>query len=159
MSNKEVKHMKMLELGDKAILSVDHDHHFLINLNEFNNSKVKFYVDKNDLAIPSNYSIWFNSYKEETDVIKFTLEVDNGDEFHFPLFKINGFMDKKGNVSNCFFVESVNNSYEIYIPMECCDNTNLIVWWCMNSIKSYYLPLSFSVESKGYSKKLSHYEQ
>lgn len=154
--DENVKHIKMLELGDKAILSVDDEHHFLINLTEFNNSKIKFYVTKEGQVIPSNYSIWFSSYKEEKTFIKFEIETqtDAADfEYFYSGYKINGYIDKKGNVLNRFLVGQPNCSYEIYIPMQCCDNINLIVWWCMKAIVSYYEPLDPIVESKGLSKR------
>ena len=165
MENKKNKNEKKVVLenifivGDKAIISIDDEHHYLVDFNKFVKAKEKFFLSEEGKIIPYDPLILFDSYNVINDDggVNFLMNCKVSGDSCYSIYSINGFLNKEGKVSNCFYVETPDDKYEIFISEERSQNGNTIVYECFEAIRNYYEPYFCTLEVVPSKTKVRYY--
>lgn len=154
---KEIKFKNIIMLKDMAVIDIGQKYSFLVDFDKFYLSKPNFVIDKNNIIFPNSFIICFDSYLQKDNGVQFEINVDNGNNEKYINYKITGFINEKGEISNIFEVDLVGETIEVYLKKEDCLDTNKIIQECMNAVNVYYEPYTCVFYADGSSNEVKEY--
>ena len=154
---KQITFKNIIMLKDMAIIDIGGRYSFLVDFDKFYSTKPNFSLSKDNIIFPSGYIIWFDSYLQKDNDIQFEINVDTFKDENYINYKITGYINEEGEVSNNFVVESVRETIEVYLKKEDCLDTNKIIQECMKAVKTYYESYTCVFYADGSSNEVKEY--
>ena len=154
---KEVRINNIIMLKDMALIDIGQKYSFLVDFDKFYLSKPNFSLSKDNIIFPNGFIIWFDSYLKKDNGVQFEINVDTYKEEDYINYKITGFVNEDGKVSNNFEIKSVRETVEVYLKKEDCLDTNKIIQECMKAVKVYYEPYTCVFYTDESSKEIKEY--
>lgn len=156
---KEISIKNIMMLKDRAIIDIGEKYSYLIDFDKFATSKPNFMVNKDEVVYPNGYVLWFDSYKEDIDVIEFKINGNLKDDNGYMTYEIKGFINMEGEISNCFEISIPSETFEVYLKQEDCYDSNKIINGCLSALEIYYKPYQKVIYQDETTKEVKQFDQ